>query len=1097
MSTTDTVRIWEEQISIPTYPAMPADPNPMFLEKRVYQGSSGKVYPNPFTDRVSLEKTDRLYKAVFLENEYVQLMVLPEIGGRIHIGHDKTNDYDFFYRQHVIKPALVGLLGPWISGGVEFNWPQHHRPSTFMPVHASIEQGEDGSATVWLSEHDPMNRMKGMVGICLHPGRSIIEAKVRLYNRTPFVQTFLWWANVAVRVHDQYQAFFPPDVTFVADHAKRAISHFPIARNLYYGVDYTGGVDISWYKNIPVPTSYMVTQSKYNFFGGYDYAREAGFIHVADHHIAPGKKLWTWGNAEFGYAWDRNLTDKDGPYVELMAGVYTDNQPDFSWLQPYETKAFNHIWYPIQKIGPAVCANERLALSLKQENNAIRLGLCSSEKIDQCSVTVADGNKALLTQTINLVPGQPWIGSIPIHKEIEGLEVTVRAADGALLIQYRVENAEEAPLPKPATEPPDPTEIRSTDELYITGLHLEQYRHATRSPEPYWEEGLRRDPEDTRLNNAMGLAALRRGEFAKAEEYFRHAIGRLTVRNPNPRDGEPYYNLGLALFYQAKLNDAYAAFYKSIWSYAWRGAGHYALAAIDSARGEIQSSLAHLDESLAADSRSLAARDLKAALLRKLGRTEEARKLVEDTLCQDSLDFRALAEIALLMQTEAQWATQLQDDVQTVLDIVFDYATAGLFFEAYRLLTVFAEVSGTQYPMVFYALAAFAGKMGHTDDERHLRQRAAQALPLYCFPSRLEEMKVLEQAIQKVPSDAKAQYYLGNLYYDRKRYKNAITCWESSVALDPGFSIPWRNLGIAEFNVNNNADTAFTCYKKAVEVNPQDARLFYEFDQLKKRMNVAPEQRLAEMEAHSDLVAQRDDLTIEHITLLVLTNSAERALTIMNGRRFSPWEGGEGLISSQYVQAHMQLGRYALERNDYETALSHFQAAHHYPENLGEGKHLLTLERSLDYFEGLALEHSGKIEEARGCYSSAARPLAAYSIHSYYRALALRRLGRGQEADSVMREMIEYADKQINVEPKIDYFATSLPNFLLFEDNLKSRNTVECLLLKAYGELGLGNTELASNFFHRVLEMDAASIEARQELARPSLTPTAQERPNA
>ena len=256
------VRCYQQQVVLPTYPVQEPDPNPMFLEKRVYQGSSGCVYPNPFTDRVALEKVGKSYRAIFLENEYIQLMLLPELGGRIHAGRDKTNGYDFFYRQNVIKPALVGLLGPWISGGVEFNWPQHHRPSTFMPVHATVEEESDGSRTVWLSEHDPMLRMKGMVGIRLAPGKAIVEARVRLYNRTPLPQTFLWWSNVAVRAHEQYQAFFPPDVNFVADHAKRAISSFPIARGNYYGVNYSPGTDISWYKNIPVPTSYMVTESE-------------------------------------------------------------------------------------------------------------------------------------------------------------------------------------------------------------------------------------------------------------------------------------------------------------------------------------------------------------------------------------------------------------------------------------------------------------------------------------------------------------------------------------------------------------------------------------------------------------------------------------------------------------------------------------------------------------------------------------------------------------------------------------------------------------------------------------------------------------------
>ncbi len=165
-------------------------------------------------------------------------MVLPEIGGRIHIGLDKTNGYNFFYRQNVIKPALVGLAGPWISGGVEFNWPQHHRPATFMPVSFDIEEHEDGSKTIWCSDHDPMNRMKGMHGVCLYPDRAYVEVKVRLYNRTPLVQTFLWWANVATHVHERYQSFFPPDVHHVADHAKRAMSEFPLCQGRYYGVDY-------------------------------------------------------------------------------------------------------------------------------------------------------------------------------------------------------------------------------------------------------------------------------------------------------------------------------------------------------------------------------------------------------------------------------------------------------------------------------------------------------------------------------------------------------------------------------------------------------------------------------------------------------------------------------------------------------------------------------------------------------------------------------------------------------------------------------------------------------------------------------------------
>ncbi|MFO0928598.1 MAG: DUF5107 domain-containing protein [Gemmataceae bacterium] len=360
-----TVRVTEEHF--PTYlPAAP-DRHQMFLEKRVYQGSNGKVYPLPFTDRIAETPVDRAWRAIWIENEFLQVLILPEIGGRIHAVRDRVTGYDLIYRQSVIKPALVGLAGPWLSGGIEINWPQHHRPATFLPVDHHIEEHADGSKTVWLSDHDPMCRMKGMHGVCLHPGRAVLELKARAYNRTPLVQTFLWWANVATRVHEAYQSFFPPDVTYVADHARRATSEYPLCRGKYYGVDYgersQSGVpiderppqyvpphcgghapvdyspnDLSWYANIPVPTSYMAMGSRHDFFGGYDHAVGAGIVHVANHHISPGKKQWTWGNHPFGYAWDRHLTDTDGPYIELMAGVYTDNQPDFSFLQPGETR---------------------------------------------------------------------------------------------------------------------------------------------------------------------------------------------------------------------------------------------------------------------------------------------------------------------------------------------------------------------------------------------------------------------------------------------------------------------------------------------------------------------------------------------------------------------------------------------------------------------------------------------------------------------------------------------------------------------------------------------------------------------------------------
>ena len=1058
------VRVWQEDVVIPTYPAPEPDRNPMFLDKRVYQGSSGKVYPNAFTDRVSDTKVEKSYQAVFLENEFIRLMILPEIGGRIHVGQDKTNGYDFFYRQNVIKPALVGLLGPWISGGMEFNWPQHHRPSTFMPVEFRMEEHEDGSRTVWLSEHEPMNRMKGMVGICLYPGKAIVEAKVRLYNRTPLAQTFLWWANAGIRVHDRYQAFFPPDVTFVADHAKRAVSRYPVATDSYYGVDYSAGVDLAWYKNIPVPTSYMVTKSDYGFFGGYDHAKKAGLVHVADPHISPGKKLWTWGNAEFGYAWERELTDSDGPYIELMAGVFTDNQPDFSWLQPYETKTFRQYWYPIQDIGPVKNANRLLAVNVENTEGGWKVGVCATEAMEGVRVLLTAADVPVLDREIAVGPGRPFVQTVPVSHD-SNLRLRVLTADGRELIRYQPEKHRATELPSPATEPGDPEDMATSEELYLTGLHLEQYRHATRLPETYWLEALRRDPQDARCNNAMGLLLLRRGQFAAAEEHFRKAIGRLTERNPNPCDGEPFYHLGLALRYRGRLDDAHAAFYKATWNQAWKAPAYYALATIACCRGDFDLAMEQLDQSLENGAGNLKARNLKTAILRRLGRRKEGEELARRTAQLDPLDAWRRYELG-----EAHGM-----DSQTSLDVAYDLAEAGLWDED-------VLDPSWAHPMIFYALGHFAENLGDAKSAAAYRARAADASPDYCFPARLEDMLVLESALHANPADARGHYYLGNLLYDKQRRTEAIGHWEQACRLEPGFSIPWRNLGIACFNVLQDAGRAVECYQHARAANPGDARLLYEFDQLRKRIGAPPEERLSMLEMHRGLVAQRDDLTLELLSLYYQIGRPDAALDILRSRRFHPWEGGEGLVSGQYAMAHVLLGRKSLAAGDAAAAWQHFEAARSYPRNLGEGKHLLTEERHLDYFSGLALAAAGKGEDARRRWEAAASPSTACNFQTYYRALAVAALGREAEAETIFQELRAFAERQMKAAVKIDYFATSLPNFLLFEDDIGKRNRIECLFLRGLANQGLGRIAEARADYQQALHLDRNQIWAQEAL---------------
>jgi tetratricopeptide (TPR) repeat protein len=948
-----------------------------------------------------------------------------------------------------------------------------------------------------------------MVGICLHPDKAYVEFRVQLYNRTPLVQTFLWWVNVGVHVHDDYQVVFPPDVTTVTDHSKRAMAHFPIAHGRYYGLDLEG-VDLRWYKHIPVPCSYFCYHSDQDYFGGYDHRHRAGLIHVANHHISPGKKMFTWGKAAFGDAWERNLTDEDGPYIELMAGVYTDNQPDFSWLQPYETKTFSQFWYPIQEIGPPVAANRRLALNLEVEGRQATLGVCATEVLPWAKVRLTAAGQALFECELDLMPGAPFRQRVDLPSDAAGsgidagdLCLTVQDRSGVTLLAYRPQTPPDKPLPEPMKPPPPPSEIAGIEALYLTGLHLEQYRHPTIDPEPYWERALELEPGDARCNNALGLAHLRRGRYQEAEAHFRQAIETLTRRNPNPRDSEPFYNLGLALKRQRRYLAAYDAFYKAIWSHAWQGAAYYALAEIDCQRGEYERALGHLDRCLEVNARHLKARNLQSAALRHLEWYDEAEWIASDTVLLDPLDFWSRYEQVLVCrvrgdveEAEAQQAALVEllrvgtgrEEVQVYLDLAFDYADAGLWEEASGCLALLTdrELDDPESdrffdPMLVYARGFFAQQQGRAAEARALYRHASTLSPHLVFHARLQELEILEQVLLRYPQDARAHYYLGNLLYDKLRYEEAKTHWKAACQLDPGFSVPWRNLGVAAHNVDHNPEQARAYYERAIAINPHDGRVLSELDQLARRQGEPPAERLARLEAHPDLIAERDDLTAAQAALYNQLGQPQKALEILGARRFHPWEGGEGGVADQYERAHLALGQAALEAGQNQEALKHFGAASVYPENLGVGRSVLRPDAHLHYYAGLAYRSLGNEAQAKARFEQAAQPQAHLSAATYYQALAMQALGKAETAQERLAQLRDHAQQRLESTGETG-FSTSVPAFVFFEDDPGRRARIAFTFVLGLAQLGMGETEAARQAFEAVLELDANHTDARGQL---------------
>lgn len=1062
-------------MKIPTYIPKKAHELPMFFENKPYQGASGRVYPIPYCDGISDEKTDVEYEIYTLENEYIKTQVAPQLGGKILRGLDKIGQYDFIYYNEVVKPALVGLAGPWISGGIEFNWPQHHRPTTFMPLEAAVQENKDGSKTVWTGEVEPFGRMKGMAGITLDKGRSYIKAKVRLYNRTALPQVFMWWANLAVPVNNGYRTVFPPDCEWVNDHDRRAVLEWPIAKGVYKTArpyNFGKGTDLSHYSAVKVPSSYLISQgqSDMDFISGYDTGLKKGIATVANHHISPGKKMWHWGIGDFGDMWCSNLTDKNGPYIELMTGVYTDNQPDFTWIAPYETREFEQYWYPVREIGEIKNATIDAAVNVEPRENGLYIGFNVTGTFKGCTVRVTENGKELFAETADLDPTTVYQKTVAAKiTNIHSVKVALLSAEGKELVAYTpYRRGQKQPI-KVRQPVKRPAEYQTVEELYINGFHLEQYKQHNYKPEDYYTEGLRRDPGDIRCNTSMARLALKNGRFKESLAYSNKAIERLTDRNEHPADTEAFYLKGLALEFLGRYNEAYNILYRAAWNYPHRSAALFELACLDCRNGDYPAALEKLEESIGLNKGHTKAHNLKTAVLRKLG-SPSAAQSAKDGVNDDLLDLFALIEYTHFEDVTAKIAP-FAAKAENLLDVARDYMKAGFLKDAEFALS-FAEQSR---PLVNYYLAYLTGR------EDYLT-KAEQAETGYCFPADLADIAVLQYAAER-PNSANANYYLGCLYYDRFCYEKAAACWQSCLRQAPTHGKAWRNLALYWFDREHNGPEALRCMKNALAYRPNDPRLLLEYQQLLKNTNAPIEKRLAVYEQYPELLAQRDDCYLDKITLLSQQGNYAKAIELAAAKHFHIYEGGEGKLTKQHAWMHVLYGNRLAENGQLKKAEQIYLNGINMPKSYGEAKTFFNQEAHIYYYLGKLY---GKGAKQTAAFEKAAEYKAAVSEISLFRALALQELGKADQAQQVLNEMLQTAQGLINNKDLRTYYGVGSPSPMPFELNIEKHNLLAGYTLKAFALWGLNQYSEAEICIRKAEQLDPNdfAVYAFRQIAR-------------
>jgi len=1087
-SSSGQVRVTKQDWLLPTYSVAPPDRNPMFFKGESYQGASKYIYPYGMNDVISDEKTERVWETVTLENEFIKLCVMPEIGGKLYYATDKSNGYNFVYKNNVVRPSNIGMLGAWVSGGIEWCVLHHHRASTFLPVDYTVTENNDSSKTIWIGETEPRHRMRWTIGITAFPGRSYFEAEVKILNPTPFTHTFLYWANVAAHTNENYQVIFPPSVNIATYHAKNSFTNWPVSTEVYNDQDFTKGVDISWWKNSPNSNSFFAYNLKEDFMGGYDHGRETGTVHIGDHNIVKGAKLWEWGSGATGQATEARLTENDGPYVEIMVGAFSDNQPDYSWIRPYEVKSFKQYWYPVKGIQGFKNANLNGAVNLEPgERNQVFLGYCVTRKISRAAVVLKNKEKTVYRKELEISPENAFAQLIKIDGPFDLTDLYTEITDsetGEILVSYKpAEKPKADELPEIVKRPPPPGDIKTIEELYLAGSRIGQFYNPTLNAMDYYEEALRRDPSDIRTNTAVGNNFLKNGDYKTARSYFSRALKRLTKDYTRPSTCEAFYLQGLALKAMGLYDEAVDTFYRATWDYAYHSASYLELARISSIKGDLKKALSQVDESLSTNSRNNSAIGLKSSLLRQLGNFKEALETISVLISKDPLDFRAGNELYLILKVsgDKQGATKALTDLslrmrdfdQNYLELGITYLNDGMTDDAED---VFRRFTGKN-PLICYYLGFIHDKKGDRAEAERLFMEGSEMPVDYVFPFRLETVIILKKVTEYRTGDAKPWYYLGNLLYDKQPDK-AIESWETAVKLDPSMAIAYRNLGWGYYHHQDDGLKAIAAYEKAMALRQDEPVYYEELDALYEISNAPVEKRLKLFEGKNDIVSGRDDAFARQIRVLTLAGKPEKSVEYLAGKKFS-YREGSSRVRDIIIDAHLILGRKYLNEKKYTEALDEFIQAQ-VPEEEAGGSRSVNRNLQVDYHIGIAYEASGNKSKARKYYIlSTSQESESSSYIKYYQGLSFLKLGMNKEAIEAFNSIITEGERQIkeSTSKETDFFAK------FGEREADNTRLSNAYLLKGLGYKGLGNTTAAKENLQKAVELSAGNLYAITELS--------------
>ena len=951
------VRVWEGQEIIPTYELGPEDPNPHFFE---LEGTI--IYPYTMQDRFTTRKVDRTYRTLYLENEYLRVMCLPQLGGRIQSVLDKVTGQEVFYRNHVIRPGHIALRGAWISGGIEWNrGPRGHTVTSFSAVDVVAVQNPDGSASLLIGGTEKIFRTGWQVTLTLRPGRRVLEERIRLFNPTDGFHPYYFWNNTAFPDTPGARFIFP--MRLGTDHAGERFFSWPLFEDR----------DLRWVRNYPEPTSIFGYRVEFDFFGAYDVDRDFGVVQFANHHQLPGKKAWTWGQSDAGKVAQSVLTDEDGPYIEVQSGPLR-TQADFAMLAPGQEISWQEWWYPVNGLGLGFeYATRDLAVQRVDLSGRIELRIASNGSFPGARVQIERIDGRVVHRQVDLSPVRTDVVSIDvsglgIDAERVRLLISVRSAEGDDLLSY------ESPLLIPAPEPPEPDPGHrdpTAETEFQRGYELDRQSNRVGAARHY-RAVLEIDPGHSRSLRALAVLDMESGLHEPARERLRLALQR------DDSDGMTWYLLAVTNLWLGDLETAIAAGDEAVERPGTVGLGYSAIGRARARLGDYRGATEAFAAGLAAGGADWT-RLFELAMLATygVGQQDVAAQLGRQSTRAGTLRLLPSAIQALgtgdsLREFVLGARRWLGEPEFAFLELSLAFADVGLVRDAYNVLeaAVSSLAPAQRRPLPLYYLAYFADRLRDEQEARRWLAEAASRPAAAVFPSRPETLAVLQYALRVRANDGRAHLYLGNLYAGLGRLAEAVAQWRLAIRHGPDLAVARRNLAFYEWKVTADLDAAAGWLEQAIAIDPADQTLYRDLAQvLRQGQRTAEAVRLLEnVPAGPD---RRADVTLLLARSYVDRGRFDDAIELLGSTTFSNREGDTGSWHV-FSQAHVARGVERLDAGDAAAALVDFEAALTYPANLNAGRPYRPREARAQYWRGRALATLGRPAEATRAWRTCA-----------------------------------------------------------------------------------------------------------------------------